>query len=1330
MPAHWSASVHGKPGRDAYSRQRERIPRLRHSAPAPGALAPTKGGAKRGDDGVIVASNDEALNVRTSLEVVRESLGGFAWHDGRSVVDTERRIRSEVLDLEEEMRQSIERHAAAANAAAQAPAMSAKFFLMRRFKLRDVRGLGNVSVPEFCELWNEPVKWDDAAAAREASGLPQVSGRLLMRRVRVQDPVTQEWICGEIATDYKTGREIVKRAPPGKEKLAFYTSVDEQGNVHVGCTEAHAAAIFVKYGYDVDGLLPYDVFCNTLFTKPARLLGMEPILNQKQKARHGFGETDDPEFDGKILYQKSIKGVFPPSDFDPEMAHRSTKMPTGTLQLEHVHGYSGLNSYASNIFYNAEGNVVYFTAMLGIVHNPKTNKQRFFYGHNDDVLCVGMHPNRRWVCTGQTKAVGPDEVPYVCVWDSCTSEADDSVDMRQLQRIDHPYYTRGIIAVAFDPHDDGQRLVTVGSDNDHSIFIWRWMKTPKSAGNNKLVPGHAYGPEKKLAALNASPTGFYWSAPYPPCSAAHAVQVGPDAPAGGAKGIYGPMAAKQVACAGWNEAEKRVERYGSATPTGAKMPRRDLDASMNAEEEVAKLATPPAEANPAGGAGGPGAGAAAAKNAWKRGDDGSYVLLNNGKVLAGYKGAPPQIYGVVWNPYRRDEFVTYGMKHIRWWNVNAQTRVFEAAQGSFGPTQVDNVLSCEFLRDPLGLTFKQRGGAGGESVLRFRQQITDPETGKVFNQGNAKVTHSGKVIAFVRDQRDRSRVVGERYVGDMPGGADWLENVTASVVLTGFPSGRIGIWMRSQEPPFTPLLMRTVAAHERGPPVPLPDGTMSFGGVRALRLRADGRTLLSAGADSRVHTWDVRQTVEDEPWMSAPGAEKDVDGGVLGSTDAGLVGHSTVALGRGAVKMRKIQNAAVLIKSPYKSEPMVRFAGLDCQPGSEAFVAGTTSCDVWELGGAASRVLVYGHMADLYGVCAHPRNPSIWATACESDRVFVWSAEKRDMTATCQVGFIARACAFSQCGKHIAVGGKHGRLKILEASDASGRCTLRPLETFKKCEYGIDEIRYSPNNRILATSGHDMTVDVYDTGFRTPNGKVARYPVVNEAWDENVWRQAKYPGGYQHLYKMRGHSATVCCIDFSLPLTQPPDLRGKTIIMSNCNGREILYWDPLTGQQVTANQRDASWASWTCKLGFGVMGVWADGAGNDDVNSVCRSNSQEYVVTCDDFGGVRLFNYPCVADDAPFRLFRGHSSHVTNGAFSADDRYVFTAGGHDRAAFQWRTIGICKDDALQDSRELQRAYDVDQDTYSKRPELTRAPPPAWGPLDGPDGKYFGPLDGA
>jgi WD40 repeat protein len=59
-------------------------------------------------------------------------------------------------------------------------------------------------------------------------------------------------------------------------------------------------------------------------------------------------------------------------------------------------------------------------------------------------------------------------------------------------------------------------------------------------------------------------------------------------------------------------------------------------------------------------------------------------------------------------------------------------------------------------------------------------------------------------------------------------------------------------------------------------------------------------------------------------------------------------------------------------------------------------------------------------------------------------------------------------------------------------------------------------------------------------------------------------------------------------------------------------------------------------------------------------------------VTGDDFGKVKLFRYPCVVEHAPFRTFSGHSSHVMNVRFLADQRRVVSVGGHDGAIFQWR----------------------------------------------------------
>jgi hypothetical protein len=56
------------------------------------------------------------------------------------------------------------------------------------------------------------------------------------------------------------------------------------------------------------------------------------------------------------------------------------------------------------------------------------------------------------------------------------------------------------------------------------------------------------------------------------------------------------------------------------------------------------------------------------------------------------------------------------------------------------------------------------------------------------------------------------------------------------------------------------------------------------------------------------------------------------------------------------------------------------------------------------------------------------------------------------------------------------------------------------------------------------------------------------------------------------------------------------------------------------------------------------MGIWQEGNDGSDINSVCRTHSEQYVVTADDRSNVRLFNYPCVVENAPNRLYKVKAS--------------------------------------------------------------------------------------
>ncbi len=113
-----------------------------------------------------------------------------------------------------------------------------------------------------------------------------------------------------------------------------------------------------------------------------------------------------------------------------------------------------------------------------------------------------------------------------------------------------------------------------------------------------------------------------------------------------------------------------------------------------------------------------------------------------------------------------------------------------------------------------------------------------------------------------------------------------------------------------------------------------------------------------------------------------------------------------------------------------------------------------------------------------------------------------------------------------------------------------------------------------------------------------------------------------------------------------------------------------------TGSQVASASalKNVVWGTWTCTLGWPVQGIWPAVDDNDgaDYTSVDRSNKHHRLVTTDEFGKIRLYNYPCLRKDAGFVHYGGHSSRVTKARFSQNDSHVITVGGTDRCVFQWR----------------------------------------------------------
>ncbi|KAJ9506292.1 hypothetical protein QJQ45_013870, partial [Haematococcus lacustris] len=401
----------------------------------------------------------------------------------------------------------------------------------------------------------------------------------------------------------------------------------------------------------------------------------------------------------------------------------------------------------------------------------------------------------------------------------------------------------------------------------------------------------------------------------------------------------------------------------------------------------------------------------------------------------------------------------------------------------------------------------------------------------------------------------------------------------------------------------------------------------------------------------------------------------------------------------GSLAESRFAGPSMQLKSPFgagdKWAPAIR--ALDYSPELQRIVVGTRHCDIIELTETSTETLLDGHSGDVYQLASHPSQPHIMATVADSGHVHLWDCRQRQMTHCVAVGFVPRALAFSAApvpsssSFHVAVGGVKGQLKVLDQGSH-----LRPLHQAHDSKEGVSDIKYSPNNRFLAVATFDTWIDLY-----------------------NVDK------GYSRMARCSGHSATVRGLDWST---------DSSMVQTASADLELLLWNARTAKQITLPQRDAAWATYTVALGFSVMGIFPPFADGTEINSVDRSKDQKFIVTADDHGMVKMFNYPCVVEDAPHRAYRGHSSHVMGVRFNADDSLVrqnplhatpippsppscsyaslhtqplgdapqvCSAGGHDWAIFQFRVVHITP---------------------------TAAPPPraepVWGPLD-PSGKSYG-----
>jgi len=161
-----------------------------------------------------------------------------------------------------------------------------------------------------------------------------------------------------------------------------------------------------------------------------------------------------------------------------------------------------------------------------------------------------------------------------------------------------------------------------------------------------------------------------------------------------------------------------------------------------------------------------------------------------------------------------------------------------------------------------------------------------------------------------------------------------------------------------------------------------------------------------------------------------------------------------------------------------------------------------------------------------------------------------------------------------------------------------------------------------------------------------------------------------------HWTAAYGHSSAIVGLDWS---------RDSRFIRAVDQAYSKLYHDVENMMQVIDGQsvltHPSIWQTATCRLGWDVNGVYPPGADGTDINTVDSSSSRRLVAAGDDFGSVRLFNYPVMSNDHECIRMSGHSEHVTSVRFYEPNQvetYLISAGGYDQTYIQWKQVGVAK----------------------------------------------------
>jgi len=453
-----------------------------------------------------------------------------------------------------------------------------------------------------------------------------------------------------------------------------------------------------------------------------------------------------------------------------------------------------------------------------------------------------------------------------------------------------------------------------------------------------------------------------------------------------------------------------------------------------------------------------------------------------------------------------------------------------------------------------------------------------------------------------------------------------------------------------------------------------------MGANTIISVRSSGATTYCGGANGTVYTY-VRGTRSAEAKGVHKGGVYSIAASGRSVATGGKDGTITLWNSDGRGSLSKVRTVTLEVPAAAKG---ISFDGSDLIVGSKA---GRVVC-LAASGSWHEDVLVSGHFdGETWGLAMHPFDLQCVTTG-DDNTIRVWDLVTMKCTKSTQLtkvkstggsskrtkkvrgrkskgrskkGGVAttgsfppsncsRAVAYDAYGEKIAIGMNDGSFMVLDESTLTKVAHKRGAGRSQ----WVQDLKYSPLDKVLAVSTHDNFVDLW---------------TYNDA------------NKYVRVGVLEGHRSFITHLDWSA---------DGQFLQTNCGAYELLFWNTKKIDKRTkkvcrvgraSSLADTDWQTVSCVINWGCTGIWYSPEGYM-LNACDRSNDRSLLAVGEDSSLIKLYKYPCTGTfeksgrdpklgGAEGTSSIGHGSHVSNVRFSFDDSKLVSVGGDDNATMVW-----------------------------------------------------------